>query len=72
MCVCVSAMDRYHVLGGSRIPPVLGQSLSREQAVVYLLSLAQEKPAFLSSVAALMKVTNATANINKALPLVAL
>ena len=65
-------MDRYPVLGGSRAAPALRRSLSREQAVVYLLALAKEKPVLLNSMAALMKVTDAAANINKALPLVAL
>ncbi len=60
------------MLGGSRNVPALRQAQSKEQAVVYLLALAKEKPAFLNSVAALMKVTDATANINKALPVVAL
>lgn len=52
-------MDRYHLLDHSRAAPRRG--LSREQAVVYLLALAQEKPVFLNSVAALMKVTDAAA-----------
>lgn len=60
-------MDRYRVLSGSRTVLALRQSQSREQAVVYLLALAQEKPVFLNSMAALMKVTDAAANINKAL-----
>lgn len=65
-------MDRYHVLGGGRTVPALRRAQSREQAVVYLLALAKEKPAFLNSMAALMKVTDAAANINKAQPVVAL
>lgn len=60
------------MLGGGRTVPVLRRSLSREQAAVYLLALAQEKPVFLNSLTALMKVTDAAANINKAPPLVAL
>lgn len=66
-CVCVFVMDRYHVLSGSRTVPALRPGLSREQAVVYLLALAKQKPVFLNSVAALMKVTDADANINKTL-----
>ncbi len=58
--------------GSSRTLPALRRGPSREQAVMYLLALAQEKPVFFNSVAALMKVTDAAANINKALPLVAL
>lgn len=65
-------MDRYRVLSGSRTVPELRFAQSREQAVVYLLALAKEKPVFLNSVAALMKVTDAAANINKALSDVAL
>lgn len=49
-------MERYHTL--SRTFPLLGAQ-SREQAVVYLLALAGEKPVFLNSMAALMKVTAA-------------
>lgn len=60
-------MDRYHVLGASRTVPTLRRGLSREQAMVYLLALSKEKPVILNSVAALMKVTDAAANINKAL-----
>lgn len=37
--------------------------------MVYLLTVAKEKPVFLNGVAALMKVTDAATNINKALPL---
>lgn len=51
-------MDRYHMLSGSRTFPLLGAQ-SREQAMVYLLALAREKPVFLNSMAALMKVTAA-------------
>lgn len=54
-------MDRYHVLDHSRTAPAPRRGLSREQAVVYLLALAQEKPVFLNSVAALKKVTDAAA-----------
>lgn len=58
-------MDRYHVLNGSRTVPALRRGQSREQAVLYLLALAQETPGFLNNVAALMKVTDASANINE-------
>lgn len=52
-------MDRYHMLSGSsRTSPLLGAQ-RREQAMVYLLALAREKPVFLNSMAALMKVTAA-------------
>lgn len=47
--------------------PALGRDVSREQAMVYLLTLAQEKPVILNSVAALMKVTDVAANIIPAL-----
>lgn len=69
-CVCV--MDRYHMLSGSRTVPALTPGQSREQAMVYLLALGQEKPGFFNNVAALMKVTDAAANINEALPVVPL
>lgn len=48
---------------GSRTAPALRRDVSREQAMVYLLALAQEKPVILNSVAALMKVTDVAANI---------
>lgn len=57
-------MDQYCVLGASR---TMRPGVSREQAMVYLLALAKEKPVILNRVAALMKVTDAAANINKAL-----
>lgn len=66
VCVVVCVMDRYHALLGSRTIPGR-RSQSREQALVYWQSLAQEKPLFLKSVAELMKVTQAAANINKGL-----
>lgn len=62
-------MDPYHVLSGSRTIPAVRPSLSREHTMVYLLTVAKEKPVFLNGVAALMKVTDAATNINKALPL---
>lgn len=61
-------MDRYCGPAGSRSVAALRRAQAREQAMLYLLALAQEKPVILTSVAALMKVTDATANINKALP----
>lgn len=60
-------MDRYYVRGGSRTVPALRRGQSREQAMLYVLSLARERPAFLNNVAALVKVTDTCANINKAL-----
>lgn len=52
--------------GSNRTFPLLGAQ-SREQAMVYLLALAREKPVFLNNMAALMKVIHATANIKKAI-----
>lgn len=51
-------MERYPVLAGRRTVPALRRGLSREQAMLYLLALAKEKPVLLNSVAALMKVTS--------------
>ena len=73
VCVCVCVMDRYHhVLSSNRTVPALRPSQSREQALMYLLTLGKEKPGFLDDMATLMKVTDATANINKLLPFITL
>lgn len=57
-------MDQYCVPGaGKKLRP----GMSREQAMIYLLTLAEDKPVIVNRVAALMKVMAAAANINKAL-----
>lgn len=57
-------MDQYCVPGaGKRLRPGVG----REQAMIYLLALAKDKPVIVNRVAALIKVTAAAAYINKAL-----
>lgn len=45
----------------------LRPGVSREQAMIYLLALAKDKPVIVNRVAALMKVTTAAANVNKTL-----
>lgn len=45
------------MLNGSRTVPAPGRGLSREQVVVCLLTVAQKKPMFVSSLTALTKVT---------------
>lgn len=50
-------MERYYVLSGSRTIPVVRRGQSREQAMLHVLSMARDKPAFLNNMAALMKVT---------------
>lgn len=63
LCVCVSksetAMDQYWVPGAGR---TLRPAVSREQAMVYLLALAKDKPVIVNRVATLMKVMAAAAN----------
>lgn len=59
-----TAMDQYWVPGAGR---TLRPAVSREQAMVYLLALAKDKPVIVNRVAALMKVTAAAANPRKAL-----
>lgn len=57
-------MDQYCVPGAGK---TLKPGVSREQAIIYLLALAKDKPVIVNRVAALMKVTTAAANIDKAL-----
>lgn len=64
-CVCVCVMDRYHAPSSRRTVRALRPGLCREQVMVYLLTLAQEKPLFVNSMTAVMKVTDAAA-INQA------
>lgn len=59
-------MDQYCVPGAGK---TLKPGVSREQAIIYLLALAKDKPVIVNRVAALMKVTTAAANIDKALRL---
>lgn len=57
-------MDQYCVPGAGEI---LRPGVGREQAMIYLLALAKDKPVIVNRVAALIKVTTAAAYINKAL-----
>lgn len=58
-------MERRRVLGGRGTAARTGQGGG--QAVAYLLALAEQKPVLLNNMAALMKVTDAAANITEAL-----
>lgn len=53
-------MERFYTSGGSGMVPATGPALTGTQPLLCLLALTKQKPVFLSSVAALMKVTDAT------------
>lgn len=61
-CVYVTkgVMDQYCLPGAGK---TLRPGVSREQAMIYLLALAKDKPVIVNRVAALMKVTAAATNI---------